>query len=144
MYLKKYLFIVVLVLFSWSSIKMAPLLASNLDGNLGIVYAQATASVSTQSGDPFYGENDDEDAVSKANQGLNKILTEGQGVFNGLIGLGMLSSIAAFAFTAFKLGQSGDAKGRAEAIKTLISIAIVTACLGGFPLLYSLVITSIF
>lgn len=144
MYLKKYLFIIVLILFSWSSIKISPILITNPNGNLRITYTQATASISTQSGDPFYGENDAEDAVSKANQGLNKILTEGQGVFNGLIGLGMLSSVAAFAFTAFKLGQSGDSKGRAEAIKTLISISVVTACLGGFPLLYSLVISSIF
>lgn len=93
----------------------------------------------TTSGDDFYGEYNDTGTV--ADQALLKVLEDGQGVVNGLIGVGLLSSIAAFSVQSFKLSKSGDSKSRSEAINSLIIIAITTACLGGFPLLWSIVLS---
>lgn len=109
---------------------------------LQMSYTSASTSVKTGSGEDFYGESGEE-VVDKANVALGEILTQGQSIIYGLIGLGLLSSTIAFVFTAYRMALAGDAKTRAEALKSLIAVSITTACLGGFGIIYSLVISVI-
>ena len=86
----------------------------------------------------FWGEHEEE--ASPATQALTKLLQDGEGIVYGLIGIGVLSSAAAFAVQAFKLGKSHEPKSRSEAISNLIMIAITTTALGGFAVFYNFII----
>ena len=140
---KKLLIPVLLILMLASPVGILAKASYAMGESLESVYTQAGSSVTTSTGEPFYGDYDEGEGTSRATLALSEILDQGQSIFNGLIGIGLLSSVAAFAFTAFKLGKSGDARGRAEAINTLIAICITTACLGGFPLIYAMVVSVI-
>lgn len=141
MYLKKQIFIISVLL---SLIVPSSTLVSRIIfADTQMVYAQASGTVLTNNGESFYGDNDDSSNLSAGMKSLVELLDEGQMLFQILIGIGLATSTLAFVINAFKLGKSGDAKGRAETTKNLIIISITTACLSGFSFVYQIVVSMI-
>jgi len=139
MYVKKIVSRVLLT----ASLLFAPiaLVLSNLAyfATMHIAYA---GKILTDDGQDFYGTSG-ASPLSKAGAALVALMDQGQLLFNILIGLGILTSTLAFVVNAFKLGQTGEPKARAEATKNLVIIAITTAALGGFGFIYNIVIALI-
>lgn len=141
MYLKKQIFILSILLSLF--IPSSALLTRVIFADTQMVYAQASGAILTNDGKDFYGDNDDSSNLSAGMKSLVELLDEGQLVFQILIGIGLATSTLAFVINAFKLGKSGDAKGRAETTKNLIIISITTACLSGFSFVYQIVVSMI-
>lgn len=73
--------------------------------------------------------------VNEATQGaLNNLVSFAMISINGLAGVGLFTSVLAFAINAFKFSKA-NGKERADAIEHMITIAITTACLGSVPFL---------
>lgn len=73
-------------------------------------------------------------------ENMNKILMIAKVSLNGLIGVGLMICVFAFSVQAFSLAAKGKIPGeRAKIINNLLILAISTAGLGGFPLLFSIV-----
>lgn len=53
---------------------------------------------------------------------------------NGFAGIGIFTSVLAFAINAFKFSRA-NSKERAEAVSNMLTIAITTACLGSVPVI---------
>lgn len=76
---------------------------------------------------------------AKLAQGLGDMLTLGQYVINGLIGIGLFLSLLGFVKTSFLI-STGDAKKRPELMKNMLVLTLTTAGLGAFPWILTLVI----
>lgn len=81
----------------------------------------------------------DAEQQSAVSENLGNLLTMGQYIVNGLIGVGLLLTIVGFVKTAFQLGK-GSARERPEAMRNLIVLAGTTAGLGCFPWILTLII----
>lgn len=81
--------------------------------------------------------NDSGNEVSTA---LGLLIKYGYYFINGLLGIGLFTSVLAFIKTSIAISKS-NTKTRPQAIKDLTSITITTACLGGFPLFFIGMIT---
>ncbi|MCR0315262.1 hypothetical protein MKA27_13185 [[Clostridium] innocuum] len=117
---KKYLYFAVISVFIF-------LLASHK------VYAIDESLTLPGGGTPISNKNE----VSSA---LGLLIKYGYYFINGLLGVGLFTSVIAFIKTSMSIANS-NAKTRPQAIKDLTSITITTACLGGFPLFFVGLIT---
>lgn len=87
--------------------------------------------------DPLAGFSEDDYMMELTPTQIDKLeefLSFAMISINGLAGVGLLTSVAAFTINAFRFSRA-NAKERADAINNMFSIAITTACLGSVPLL---------
>lgn len=77
---------------------------------------------------------------SEVSSALGLLIKYGYYFINGLLGVGLFTSVLAFIKTSISIAKS-NTKTRPQAIKDLTSITITTACLGGFPLFFVGLIT---